>query len=144
MAGIRSEHPERYYDIEMIRDFLEHLRCEYANLHFESTHQPRTANPELTHQLTRYQKKYGTVGLRYTIALDDSEASPEETERATECLRQVGQIESQQVLQALDGLAQALEIAFKTATPEFRGKLVTCKWTVQQVLRAQQDAQGNK
>ncbi len=133
----RSE-PEQHYDVEMIRDFLEHLRCEYANLHFESTHEQKADDPELADQLAKYQKKYNTVGLRYTVVLDDSAASPDETERAVACLRQVGRIEAERVLQALNDLEQALRMAFQTASPELRDKLVTCKWTVEQVLQAQQ------
>jgi hypothetical protein len=137
MVASRSE-PKQHYDVEMIRDFLEHLRCEYANLHFESTHQEKADDPELTDQLAKYQKKYNTVGLRYTIVLDDSAASNDETERAVACLKKVGKIEAERVLQALNDLEQALDIAFKTASPELREKLVTCKWTVEQVLEAQQ------
>ena len=130
--------PKPHYDVEMIRDFIEHLRCEYANLHFESTHEEKAGDPELADQLATYQRKYNTVGLRYTVVLDDSAASPDETERAVACLKQVGRIEAERVLQALNDLEQALQMALKTASPELRDKLVTCKWTVEQVLQAQQ------
>jgi hypothetical protein len=53
----------RSYDVEMIRDFIEHLLWEVRIGHFEATSADGAINPELLEQIQRYQKKRQTIAL---------------------------------------------------------------------------------
>jgi len=66
------------YDLEMIRDFLDHLTWEVRILEHEATH-PGAINPELVDQLSKYQTKRKTVGLLVTstVSAEAAQADPE-------------------------------------------------------------------
>ncbi|OHB54873.1 MAG: hypothetical protein A2Y12_05530 [Planctomycetes bacterium GWF2_42_9] len=51
------------YDIEMIHDFLEHLKWELQIIHFENQQDKFKENPELVEQLAKYVKKRHTKAL---------------------------------------------------------------------------------
>jgi hypothetical protein len=53
----------RHYDVEMIRDFLDHLMWEVRVRHFEYTAAHDTLNPDLCAQLGRYMRKWHCAGL---------------------------------------------------------------------------------
>ncbi|HEV8177068.1 MAG TPA: hypothetical protein VGP44_05210 [Gemmatimonadales bacterium] len=99
------------YNVEMIRDFLDHLRWEVQINHFENTAAPGTINDELMAELQRYQVKYNLLGLLPTNALDASGVTEGEADQVFGIWRQVlaqTALEWLEHLEALDGL-------FKTA-----------------------------
>ena len=107
----RKKSPKRHYDVEMIHDFLEHLRWEYATVHFENMH-PGGRNAELQEQLAKYMKKYDSV-LMYAIVSETKKSVSDEVvaryreKRARQC---------EAVLKALDMLKPALGEALTCAS----------------------------
>jgi hypothetical protein len=59
----------RRYDVEMIRDFLDHLLWEVRINHYEQI--TSEVNPELQEQLTKYIRKRRTVGLLFATQITD-------------------------------------------------------------------------
>ena len=100
-----AQQPKRHYDVEMIQDFLDHLRWEYTINHFENTHSGST-NPEFVEQFAKYIKKWNTRGLKYALR---AEVEAEEVIRA---YRHGAAQRSEAVLEALDFLKPVLEEAF--------------------------------
>ena len=111
----RSARPRRY-DVEMIRDFLDHFRWEYVVNHFENIHELGTINPELVDQLAKYATKYKTRGLMASLELDSEGLSEETVSQATAVLRDIRAGHADLVLAALDALQPFLEEAFACAT----------------------------
>jgi hypothetical protein len=97
--------PKRHYDVEMIRDFLENLRWEYAIGHFKNTHSGST-NAELVEQLAKYIKKWNTNGLKRSVQAGDE---PEEVIRAYHV---AAARRCRAVLDSLDSLKPVFEEAF--------------------------------
>jgi hypothetical protein len=54
------------YDIEMIRDFLEHLAWEVRVLHYESINEDDSINSKLEDELAKYSRRYNAVLLAIT------------------------------------------------------------------------------
>ena len=54
------------YDVEMIRDFLEHLTWELRILHYESINEDDAINPKSEDQLAKYSRRYNAVLLAET------------------------------------------------------------------------------
>jgi hypothetical protein len=50
---------KKTYDLEMIKDFMEHLGWELRIKHFESTHERGAQHPKLTEQLRKCMLKRG-------------------------------------------------------------------------------------
>jgi hypothetical protein len=110
-----STTPRQRYDVEMIRDFLEHLvsqirsRCDYSN---------HTGNwPEALQQTKAYEDKYGTSLLTTGIGLDDSQVALDDL--TDEQVKQIGlrlfAIEGErylEYLQHLEGLQSLFEEVF--------------------------------
>ena len=107
----RKKSPKRHYDVEMIRDFLEHLRWEYATVHFENVH-PGGRNAELQEQLAKYMKKYDSV-LMYAIV---SETKKSVSDEVVARYREKREQQCEAVLKALDMLKPALQEAFTCAS----------------------------
>jgi hypothetical protein len=63
LRGPEKPSEARCYDVEMIRDFVDHLLWELRISHFETTGTGGGLNPELVDQLERYMRKRQTVGL---------------------------------------------------------------------------------
>lgn len=110
----RKRYKKRHYNVEMIQDFLEHLRWVYAVNHFENTHKD-SINPELVDQLEKYTRKYNTVGLMDEFFLTTNNMSEEQKDQAMEKLRSMRAKQAKEVLQALDTLEPYLEKAFNCA-----------------------------
>lgn len=123
------------YDVQMIRDFLEHLRLEYEVKHLENTGAGGATNRELADRLKKYTRKYNTTGLMFTPALHTPEGTPQkDAEKARERLRALLAKCSQEVLEALDVLRPAFEMAFKAASRRCRDKRVIRSHAVASVL----------
>lgn len=112
----RRQRPRKHYDVEMIRDFLNHFRLEYAINHFENTHEPETVNPELAEQLGRYMNKYNTCGLMAALALVEDGIPQEVVTKARESVHAARAERAKEVLDALDVLEPFLEEAFICAS----------------------------
>jgi hypothetical protein len=69
-TGPKGEGPSgaRRYDVEMIRDFLDHLLWEVRINHYEQI--TSEVNPELKEQLKKYVRKRQTIGLLFATELD--------------------------------------------------------------------------
>jgi len=106
----RKKYQKRHYNAEMIQDFFDHLRWEYAINHFENTHH-NAVNPELVEQLKKYSCKYNIVGLMDSLVLDLKNLSEEQEKKAIESFRNVRIDEAKKVLEALDTLKPYLEKA---------------------------------
>gem|GEM_PF-2766142 len=139
----RRKRAKRYYDVEMIRDFLEHLRWEWAIRHFEVTH-GNAENPELVDQLRKYYQKYHTIGLQKANRLVYGDASPEEIELADAVLHQACKVQAESVLKAMDLLQPALEEAFECASAPKRDFFVIKETTVKDLLQRYDDLQNRK
>jgi hypothetical protein len=106
----------RCYDVEMIRDFLDHLLWEVRISHYES--QSNKINPELAEQLERYQKKRQTVGLLFATEIGAASCS-QDADKYRELQRIKGEFRNSQLLclEALRSLfAEALENAARPKT----------------------------
>ncbi|HID78440.1 MAG TPA: hypothetical protein EYP56_20925 [Planctomycetaceae bacterium] len=81
----------RPYDVEMIRDFLDHLLLEVRHQYQEywqrarDPDSQRQADPQLTRQLATYEQKYASRLVEWH-AVDPRGASPEEVRRAVQVL----------------------------------------------------------
>ena len=54
------------YDVEMIRDFLDHLKWEVRVLHYESINEDGSINSKLEDELAKYSRRYNAVLLAET------------------------------------------------------------------------------
>ncbi len=72
---------DRRYDLDMIRDFLDHLLWEVRIAYHETQH--AGINPELSEQLEKYIKKRQTAGLLFSTAveMDERQTEPEKYEK---------------------------------------------------------------
>lgn len=74
--------PEKRYDPEMLRDFLEHLMYLVRHLDFNLQTGPTAIHPELLEQVLQYFLKY-KVGLFIKMrVLDNRDATPEQIAEA--------------------------------------------------------------
>jgi len=100
------------YDIEMIRDFLDHLTWEVRILHYESINEDDSINPKLEDQLAKYSRRYKAVLLAET-ELDYEGLPVAMVQRARSCWKAAQVRATAEQLQHLEALAglfkQALE-----------------------------------
>jgi hypothetical protein len=107
---------KKTYDLEMIKDFMEHLGWELRIKHFESTHERGAQHPELTEQLKKYMQKRNTVGLLYANRIDKGGLAEEKAQELIETIREASAMEAQEALAALDVLEPILEEALECAS----------------------------
>ena len=115
---------EKAYDLDMIRDFLDHLLWELRNRHYEHAHPRAAFNQELAEPLARYCKKYGTRGLLGLTAVDANfgELPKDERHRLESKLHRVFARNTRVAIEMLEGLrATVFEEAFACA-PVLTGK----------------------
>jgi hypothetical protein len=104
------------YNVEMIRDFIEHLKWELRIKHFENQQIGEVKiNPELVEQLKKYIVKWNTnalllTGLIETDKFDSDKLAQVKAEIKKETLEQC-----QTALDALDKLEPVLNEAFNCA-----------------------------
>ena len=107
----KKRYIKRSYNVEMIKDFLEHLMWELTIADFENRQKDKSkTNPELVDQLYKYIKKWNTNALMAaTIISDDLDI--EEKKAITEMLTQ----KTKTALDALNELKEVLLEAFECA-----------------------------
>jgi hypothetical protein len=105
----RRERPRSGYDLEMIRDFLDHLLWELRISHHETTTSHGAVNPELVDQLTKYVKKRQTAGLLFTVGFHEKVAdlADREPEKYAEFQRVKGELRKSQLI-CLEALLNSL------------------------------------
>lgn len=111
----KRKRKKKHYDVEMIKDFLEHLHWEYTINHFENTTAKGTLNPELVDQLAKYIEKYNTCGLMFALVFDDTGCTKEEKESASAAISEVHAERAKKVIDALKSLDSVFSEAFLCA-----------------------------
>ncbi|MHC4539734.1 MAG: hypothetical protein ACYS74_08140 [Planctomycetota bacterium] len=111
-----SKRAKRHYDVEMIRDFLDHLLWELRINHLENTNPGCEVNPELCNQLAKYIKKYNTAGLMAAMSIDTDGVPEDVAEQALRTFHIARAQSSQEAIDALESLEQTFEVAFKCAS----------------------------
>ncbi len=99
---------KKRYDLEMIHDFLRHLRSEVAACHHQNTHEHRALSPELLAEITKYSGKYEVCGLLPVIQPDAAGVPEEQTKELWEKVRAARAKEMKAALDALDTLESVL------------------------------------
>ena len=107
---------KKTYDLEMIKDFMEHLGWELRIKHFENTHERGAQHPELTEQLKKCMLKRNTVGLLYANRVDKAGLAEDKAQEAIGTIREASAMEAQEALDALDILEPILEEALDCAS----------------------------
>jgi hypothetical protein len=107
---------KKTYDLEMIKDFMEHLGWELRIKHFESTHEKGAQHPELTEQLKKYMQKRNTIGLLYANRIDKAGLAEDKAQEVIETIREASAMEAQEALDALDAIEPILEEALDCAS----------------------------
>jgi hypothetical protein len=100
---------KKTYDLEMIKDFMEHLGWELRIKHFESTHERGAHHPELTEQLKKCMLKRNTVGLLYANRIDKGGLEEDKAQEVIETIREASAMDALDVLEPI--LEEALECA---------------------------------
>ena len=118
---------EGNYNAEMIGDFLAHLLWELRTCAFEERH-PGGKNPELEEQLSKFIRKYSTVGLMRPIQIVQGDLSDEEYERYLPKLLAMKRKKTQKQIEALELLRPVFTEAFECATM-YADQLVARKLT---------------
>lgn len=106
---------KRRYDVEMIKDFVEHLTWELRIATYElkqsvksDSVQQGAPNPELIENLMRCQQKRQTVGLLASTSIEDDIGGEEGKEIARQmCASRLRDREA--ALQAIESLSELLE-----------------------------------
>ena len=70
--------PERQYDAEMIRDFVDHLLTELWIEHDETILGPESVGTELREKATKYRTQYSCPGLLPTALVEQGECSEDQ------------------------------------------------------------------
>ncbi|MFC1761796.1 hypothetical protein ACFL6U_06920 [Planctomycetota bacterium] len=107
---------KKTYDLEMIRDFMEHLGWELRIKHFENTHEKGMQHPELTEQLKKCMVKRNTIGLLYANRVDKAGLAEDKAQEVIATIREVSAMEAQEALDALDILESTLDEALNCAS----------------------------
>ena len=111
----QAAHKRKRYDVEMIRDFLDHLLWEVRINHFENTADVGAINPELVEQLGKYIRKYNGVLLPATVI--NREGATEDQAKATELTyRQIMRDKRQEQMEHLESLQELFADALKCAS----------------------------
>ena len=92
------------YDIEMIRDFIEHIQWELRIRHFENTRKIGTEHSELREQLVNCIRKRNTKALLYTNRIDKAGLAEDKAEEVINIIREGLVNEAQAALDAFDVL----------------------------------------
>ena len=100
------------YDVEMIRDFLDHLTWEVRILHYESINEDDSINPRLEDQLAKYSRRYNAVLLAVT-ELDYEGLPAAMVQRARNYWRAAQVRATAEQLQHLEALAGLFKEAFE-------------------------------
>src|SRR5215831_9660173 len=103
--------PAKRYDVEMIRDFLDHLTWEVRILHYESINEDDSLNPKLEDHLAKYSRKYKAVLLAET-ELDYEGLPATMVQRARNCWKAAQVRATAEQLQHLEALAGLFKEAF--------------------------------
>ena len=96
--------PVQRYDVEMIRDFLDHLTWEVRILHYESINEDDSLNPKLEDHLAKYTRRYKAVLLAET-ELDYEGLPAAMVQRARNCWKAARVRATAEQLQHLEALA---------------------------------------
>ena len=104
------------YDVEMIRDFIDHLKWELRIKHFENTRKIGTEHPELTEQLAKYILKHNTKGLLYANRIDPAGLAEDKAQEVIEVMRDAAAIQAQETLDAFDVLEPILQESLDCAS----------------------------
>ena len=104
------------YDIEMIRDFIEHLKWELRIKHFENTRKIGTQHPKLMEQLEKYMLRRNTTGLLYANRIEKAGLAEDRAQEVIKAIRQAGARQAQEALDALGVLEPILEEALDCAS----------------------------
>ena len=107
---------KKTYDLEMIKDFMEHLGWELRIKHFENTHEKGMQHPELTEQLKKCMLKRNTIGLLYANRVDKAGLAEDKAQEVIATIREASAMEAQEALDALDILEPTLEEALNCAS----------------------------
>jgi hypothetical protein len=100
------------YDVEMIRDFLEHLALEVRILHYESINEDDSINPKVEDQLAKFSRRYNAVLLPVTEL--DYEGLPAAMVRRARNYWKAAQVRvTAEQLQHLEGLVGLFKEAFE-------------------------------
>ena len=100
------------YDVEMIRDFLEHLAWEVRVLHYESINEDDSINSKLEDELAKYSRRYNAVLLAIT-ELDYEGLPATMVQRARNCWKAARVRATAEQLQHLEALAGLFKEAFE-------------------------------
>jgi hypothetical protein len=100
------------YDVEMIRDFLEHLTWEVRTLHYESINEDDSIHPKLEDQLAKYSRRYNAVLLAVT-ELDYEGVPAAMVQRARNYWKAAQVTATAEQLQHLEALAGLFKEAFE-------------------------------
>lgn len=111
-----KEKMKKYYDVEMIRDFIEHLKWELTiNVHENQGNEK--VNPELVEMLTKYQSKWNTMGLMPALELKGfTQENGFDIQQATESFKQARAKMCQDALDAFKKLEDVFQDAFDCAS----------------------------
>ena len=74
--------PDKRYDPEMLRGFLEHLMCLVRNVDFNLQTGPTAIHPELLEQVAQYIPNYEVGTFIKLRVLDNRDATPEQIAEA--------------------------------------------------------------
>lgn len=103
------------YDVEMIRDFLDHLTWELRVEQFEHGAAPGTIHPELGEQLEIYMSRYGCA-LLPSMHVDGAGLSEEQLEEAMREYREGAKVTTDRDLAALESLRPLFNKALACAS----------------------------
>jgi hypothetical protein len=141
----RTAHTKKGYDVEMIRDFLQHLRWELVIKHFEVTHEPGVIDEGLFDQLQNYDRKYQTLGLLWIDFVQASEDdSKEDKEKAHKILREALADYTQTMLDHLDALDVLFGKALEFSAPEYQSSPPMLLQTVKDLLSWEPSEEGER
>ncbi len=101
-----ATHTERKYDVEMIRDFLDHVRFELCGLSFRG--EDRGAQ-SLQGHIEELSKKYGMDCLLFPLDMNQRQS-----ERNRDCLSVLQGEAAENAVRALEGLQVIFDEAFRS------------------------------
>jgi hypothetical protein len=135
----------RRYDVNMIRDFLEHLRWELRTRCVELTHElpasGKIPKDELYEQMEKYTKKWNCALVRMTTI--NTDGVPAEEIKAGELrARKLMATQAEQDLSALEHLDRLFEEAFECAA-EPCGQLSVQQLSLRKFLDSQEDERAD-
>ena len=130
------------YDVQMIRDFLDHLEWDVRIAEVAAKSKGKLNKPELVEQLMKYSKKYGcmTLPVRQIAPVG---CTPEQVENVKERLYEVHAEVYGKWLTHLEGLRGLFANALNTATfPATGGKVPSIVIRASDFFESTQDKGG--